>query len=1243
MHLVADLHIHSHFSRATSKDLTLEHLARWAQLKGVHIVGSGDIAHPGWLAELRSRLEPAEEGLYRLRDDLSAAVQRQVPPACQRPVRFMLAGEISNIYKKAGATRKVHHILFAPDLDTLERLQARLERIGNIRADGRPILGLPSRDLLEIALTVNPRCHLIPAHIWTPWFALLGSKSGYDSVEQCFEDLTPHIFALETGLSSDPPMNWRVSALDRYTLVSNSDAHSPSKLAREATLFDCEPTYDALFDALRTGDPARFQGTVEFFPEEGKYHLDGHRACGVRWEPQETLAHGGLCSVCGKPVTVGVMHRVEQLADRPVGGRPLRTHPFYSLVPLPELLGEMLGTGPASKQVEAEYFRLLGRLGPELEILLTVPLEEIRAVGGERLAEGIGRMRRGEVEALGGYDGEYGVIRVFGGRPQAAGQMGLFGEEGTWGHEGRRGKEGAREAGGAGRTRGTQGNWAGAREERASYEAEVGPMAEGLPSVPAGSAQVDQGAAPMVDAKLTPEEPQRERDAPPAALDAAPEPAADLALPAAGVARPDVASPLPTADDFPRAAPAYPLSTPRSSLLLADLNPEQAAAVQAVDAPLVIVAGPGTGKTRTLTVRIAYLIQALGVPPEQILAITFTNKAAGEMAERLAALLGQEMAGRVTVKTFHALGAALLREHGGRLGLSPQFTILADEERRSLLKRLAPDLSQAELDQALALISAAKNQLLPADAPADSLSFPHFPRFPLAFRAYEAALRRADAVDFDDLVALTVRLLEAHPDVLAAVQARFRWISVDEYQDVNLAQYRLLRLLADGGANLCVIGDPDQAIYGFRGADRRYFLSFEQDFPAARRIVLRRNYRSTQAILDAAMQVIGRDGGQRPALEAVAALADFAEQVKLEVYTAPTDKAEAEYVVHQIEQMVGGTSYFSLDSGRVEGAATPAARSFADFAVLYRLAAQSRPLVEAFERSGIPYQTVGQAPLTAHRAVREALAWLWLLHNPRSAVHQDVVWRAAEVEGGKMGKEGNEGKEGKEGSLEELGELGGTWGSWEERLERAKGLPRLTAAQRCRVEAMAALWRELVQAREAGETAAQLLVRVQAWLGRHRAEPLSEADGERLAQLARRSLPFAADLPAFLEAMALQSETDAYDPRADRVALMTLHAAKGLEFPVVFIVGCEEGLLPYAQPDRPADVDEERRLFYVGVTRAQRRLFLVSARRRFLFGRSVENPSSRFVADIEAALKEVRAAQRRPSKPKPAAEQLSLF
>ncbi|PKO23646.1 MAG: AAA family ATPase, partial [Chloroflexi bacterium HGW-Chloroflexi-1] len=936
MKLVADLHIHSHYSRATSPNLTFEHLTRWAQLKGVNIVGTGDISHPGWLAEMREKLAPAEEGLFRLKDEVAGAVQTQAPPACHAPVRFILGGEISNIYKRGDKTRKVHNIVFAPSFEAVERLQARLEKIGNIRSDGRPILGLDSRDLLETLLDVDPACHLIPAHIWTPWFSLLGSKSGFDSVAECFGDLTPHIFALETGLSSDPPMNWRVSALDRYTLVSNSDAHSPEKLAREANLFDIELAYPALFDALRKdltpsappslrgkgdGGIGGFLGTIEFFPEEGKYHLDGHRKCGVAWDPVTTLAHGGLCPQCGKEVTVGVMHRVELLADRPAGARPPRPHPFTSLIPLPEVLGEVYGVGAGSRQVEAEYMKLLARLGPELAILADVPLAEITATGGERLAEGIGRMRRGEVTAEAGYDGEYGVIRLFRGAsaPMSSGQIGLFGEEGT----------------AKGEKRKTKGA-AAVREQAALYDLE--PL-----------------LSPLF---LSPQPPS---------------------LPYEGREGGGVSPPFPGREGGGMSPPFPGREGGPGGSGLAVLNPQQRAAVLCTDAPLVIVAGPGTGKTRTLTVRIAYLILEKEVAPESILAITFTNKAAGEMAERLAGLLGAETAGRVIVKTFHAFGALLLREWAGRLGLSPDFAILTEEDRAAVLRQACPELKQGEVDAYLAQISEAKNRLL---GPDDLEPCPYVPgasesarHVRAVYRAYEVALADSQALDFDDLILQTVRLLETHADVLQAVQTRYRWISVDEYQDVNLAQYRLLRLLTapappapqpfdfaqdklwgeptypqlwgeptyppglgGRGANLCVIGDPDQAIYGFRGADPRYFLQFEQDYPGAVTLSLNRNYRSTQLILDAATQVIARN----PDRQAVEIFSDFVEQVRLDVYRAPTDKAEAEYVVHQIEQMVGGTSYFSLDSDRVTGDTPAAARSFADFAILYRLSAQSR-------------------------------------------------------------------------------------------------------------------------------------------------------------------------------------------------------------------------------------------------------------------------------------------------------------
>ena len=329
MRFHADLHIHSKYSRATSRDLDLEHLAWWAARKGIAVVGTGDFTHPAWRAELKDKLVAAEPGLFRLRDDIEKGIAEKLPPACRADVRFMLEVEISTIYKKAERTRKIHHLIYAPDFATADRISERLARIGNIASDGRPILGLDSRNLLEITLESSPDAYLVPAHIWTPWFAALGSQSGFDSIAQCYGDLSGHIFAVETGLSSDPAMNWRVSLLDRYRLASNSDAHSPGKLGREATTFDCDLDYFAIRRALATGQG--YVGTVEFFPEEGKYHLDGHRKCNVRLTPAETRAHGGRCPVCGESATVGVLHRVEALADRseadPAADRRRRVEP----------------------------------------------------------------------------------------------------------------------------------------------------------------------------------------------------------------------------------------------------------------------------------------------------------------------------------------------------------------------------------------------------------------------------------------------------------------------------------------------------------------------------------------------------------------------------------------------------------------------------------------------------------------------------------------------------------------------------------------------------------------------------------------------------------------------------------------------------------------------------------------------------------------------------------------------------
>jgi uncharacterized protein (TIGR00375 family) len=412
MQYAADLHIHSPYSRATSPESTLAGLAAWGRVKGITVLATGDFTHPRWFQTLREELVAAEPGLFRLRDE--GAVVSPLPgvPLSDAPVRFLLSAEVSSIYKRGGRVRKVHNLLYVPDFASAERLNRRLGAIGNLVSDGRPILGLDSRDLLEIMLEEAPEGFLVPAHIWTPWFSLFGSKSGFDALEECFADLSSHVFALETGLSSDPAMNRLISALDRYALISNSDCHSPQKIGREANLFDTDLGFFALRDALTANRRDRFRGTVEFFPEEGKYHADGHRACNVCLDPAETRRLGGKCPVCGKPLTVGVEYRVRELADRDAPLFAADAPEVFSLIPLAEVLGELLGVGPGAKKVMSGYAEVVQRFGSELGVLLAAPVTDI-AAAWPLLGEAIERMRQGRVIRTPGFDGEYGVIRLF--------------------------------------------------------------------------------------------------------------------------------------------------------------------------------------------------------------------------------------------------------------------------------------------------------------------------------------------------------------------------------------------------------------------------------------------------------------------------------------------------------------------------------------------------------------------------------------------------------------------------------------------------------------------------------------------------------------------------------------------------------------------------------------------------------------------------------------------------------------
>jgi uncharacterized protein (TIGR00375 family) len=438
MRYIADLHIHSLYSRATSKASHLFGLAAWAAVKGIGVLGTGDFTHPAWFAHLQEHLEPAEPGLYKFKS-VSGIDFAEMLPAGLAPViapesvRFLLSAEISSIYKRGGKVRKVHNLLYAPDFESVQRVNGTLATIGNITSDGRPILGLDSRDLLEILLEKAPEGFFIPAHIWTPWFSLFGSKSGFEAIEDCFGDLSSHIFALETGLSSDPEMNRLISALDRFTLISNSDCHSPAKLGREANIFTTEMSFFAIREALR--NPRNEQGeqvfnaTVEFYPEEGKYHCDGHRKCNVCLEPTKTRELEGLCPVCGKPMTIGVLHRVMELADRTEPLYPEHSPGVHSLIPLQEVLAELLGCGPGTKKVAEGYKRLIGLFESEFTLLLETPIAEVKAKAGILLAEAIERMRTNRVLRQPGYDGAFGVIRVFdeGEQAELAGQESLFG------------------------------------------------------------------------------------------------------------------------------------------------------------------------------------------------------------------------------------------------------------------------------------------------------------------------------------------------------------------------------------------------------------------------------------------------------------------------------------------------------------------------------------------------------------------------------------------------------------------------------------------------------------------------------------------------------------------------------------------------------------------------------------------------------------------------------------------------
>lgn len=1056
--LIADLHIHSHFSRATSRDCDAPHLDLWARRKGIGLIGTGDFTHPAWRQELKEMLLPAEEGLYRLKDEL--VLPCEVQPATAP--RFVLSGEISTIYKCGGKTRKVHHVILLPSIEAAEELSHRLEAIGNLHSDGRPILGLDSRDLLEITLECCPEAIYIPAHIWTPHFSLFGAFSDFSTVEECFGDMAPYIHAMETGLSSDPLMNRRLSMLDGYTLVSNSDAHSPAKLGREANLLDCELSYPSVKHAIETGEG--FFGTIEFYPEEGKYHLDGHRNCHCCLEPAQTVELNGRCPVCGRKLTVGVLHRVEELADRT---EPCKLpKPFESLMPLPELLADCYGVSPVSKKVNAAYFALLGKLDSEFDILRTLPLATLESAGGPIVAEAVRRLRQGQVIRQAGYDGEYGIIRLFepGEVERLSGQTSLLELAGLSGKK--------------------------------KYQT--------------------QG----VKQKKAPAEENTEPAMQPAVL----------------------------------------------------LNTEQQQAVETAARCTAVVAGPGTGKTKTLVSRIAYLIEKLGVSPAEITAVTFTRQAAGEMLERLTAQLGKKAVHGLTVGTFHAICMNLLDR-------KPIITrAQAQEIVATLLEEHDERLSPAEC---LRLLSLYKNNLrvrtdetaaMPAWLPA----------------AYEQRLNVMVLRDLDDV------LLHALQTPVTA-KKQFRHLLVDEFQDINAVQHALVSHWSEKSQSLFVIGDPDQAIYGFRGAQADCFDTFLAAYPDTQLIRLSQNYRSSPQVVEAALSVICRNPGMERVL-----IANRPSNASIRLMEAPDGFSESVWIAKEIARMAGGVDMLDAQNDRSERTST---RSFSEIAILCRTNRQLEQIETALAHDSIPCVISGHDEFLSDKAVQGMLGFFASLMDPHdsASLHAalDGLWRipAALIQPAAVALSSSE-KPDPEFLANELSDFPLLY-PWVEAVHTLA--PRIMQDKpRKQLETLAAL---------------------------------CKLESDAVSRLLNAAV-FHDDLTSLLNNLRTDDSADirrisvsAYASGA--VRLMTLHSAKGLEFPVVFLAGLTEGTLPLEHAHKKTDIEEERRLFFVGVTRAKEELILTCGGKASPF--AGELPSAVIRGDI------------RPRNKIPKMEQLTLF
>lgn len=1118
MKFVADLHIHSHYSRATSKSSTLEGYYQWAKIKGINVIGTGDFTHPGFFQEIQDRLAPAENGFYALKEPPTTTPIERIK--CKDiPVRFCLQTEISSIYKKHGQTRKVHSVIFAPDVEKAARINARLSKIGNIASDGRPILGLDPKYLLELIRDIAPDVFLIPAHVWTPWFSIFGSKSGFDRIEECFEDLTDEIFALETGLSSDPKMNWTWSALDKYSLISNSDAHSPQKLGRECNVFDTDFSYHGIFEALKSR--RHHLGTVEFYPQEGKYHFDGHRKCGICFHPEETTALNGLCPVCGRKLTIGVLNRVLTLADRKSGAKPAQAADYRHLVPLPELIAEVEKRGVLSQRVSTRYSQIVSAFGNEFTFLFDASYEDVNRTCGAIMAEGLKRMRSGNINPQPGFDGEYGIIRVF-----SPGELDYLSGQGSLFH----------------------------LPEPNTINATLPPN---LTST--------QNIVPVQPVGITLAENMSPGDG---SLEGVPP----------GGSTGEIAE---LNEQQQQVLTCTTDTTPAASQHAAE-NTAQSAFQRAV----IIVAGPGTGKTRTLVAWLSHLVRTSNARPEELLAITFTNRAASEMAQRLHTTLAFDRTfkrGEPKVTTFHSLCFEIIREK-----FSDIMTIYDDYGRFALLEVLFPGEKRSFYRQlGESLEKSFENPTLGTDQKLDEY-----------IARYKSTLSKTHGLDIALIVTTAIEILETDSVMREEIKKKYKYIAVDEFQDINRMQYRFLSLLLEPDiiGSVLVIGDPDQAIYGFRGSDVNLFFQFQRDY-CAQRFDLSINYRSTPTITEAGSALISNNEIRSN----LALYPEKSEGERLKVYCAESEDSEARFIARTIEHLVGGMDQITAR----EYSFGTTHFTFDDIAVLFRTKAVSKKIITTLQREGIPITLCENKPILTQPPLSHAKSLLNVLINHRDIVSlydifSHVIAGLNDAVNRKVLREMQ-----REGS---------------DLIDSAQKLSARGVIQPEHYERFAALHSFIISAQEllANTDIEAVLKHI------FQKFPVFTFDSAELKLesdvVIETAREYGSDLLHFVRRINLSPLESESAHTSEKVHLLTFHAAKGLEFRVVFLAGVEEGIVPLR--GRNSDIEEERRLFYVALTRAQDIIYITHSAHRQVYGTKKEMSPSRFMKEIPQILLE---------------------